>query len=340
MSKTGLVELDELLRIVAIAPERFDLREWDTVDDGGTRYPLLCATLGASRPDAPAMGFFGGVHGLERIGARVVLAFMASLAERLGRDPELEDVLARTRIVFMPVINPAGMSRGTRANANGVDLMRNAPVDGADRVTLLVGGQRLTARLPWYRGPTGAPMERESRALCDVVRAELLSRPFSIALDCHSGFGLRDRVWFPWAHSRAPFPRLAEVHALLHRFRSAYPHAPYVFEPQSRRYRTHGDLWDYLCLAPDAGDDGLFIPLTLEMGSWRWIRKNPRQVLSRIGLFNPFPPERARRVERNHLDWFEFLCAATRDHGAWVPRGDARSRHQAAALAAWFGGAA
>jgi hypothetical protein len=33
-------------------------------------------------------------------------------------------------------------------------------------VPFLVGGQRRSAGLPWYRGPAGAPMEVESRALC------------------------------------------------------------------------------------------------------------------------------------------------------------------------------
>jgi len=61
----------------------------------------------------------------------------------------------------MPLLNPAGMQRATRANARGVDLMRNAPVDSRERVTFLLGGQRVSPWLPWYRGAAGAPMEKE-----------------------------------------------------------------------------------------------------------------------------------------------------------------------------------
>ena len=179
-------------------------------------------------------------------------------------------------------------------------------------------------------------MERESEALCTLVREELLSRPFSIALDCHSGFGLRDRIWFPYAHTRKPFAHLAEVHALVSLFNEAHPTHPYLFEPQSRRYLAHGDLWDYLC-EEAAQRARVFLPLTLEMGSWRWIRKSPRQIWSRIGLFNPLPPERLQRVRRNHLSWCYFLCQAAKTYREWLPVGAERASHEQRGLAAWFG---
>src|SRR5258705_333230 len=86
----------------------------------------------------------------------------------------------RGGLVFVPLVNPGGLVRGTRANPNGVDLMRNAPVDAAERVPYLIGGQRISASLPWYRGALGAAMELEGAALCRVVREELLPRPFSV----------------------------------------------------------------------------------------------------------------------------------------------------------------
>jgi predicted deacylase len=313
--KPPLAELDELARIVERAGRRLDTRVVCELDDHGRRFPLYSIRVGSNAPSAPVVAFFGGVHGLERVGTHVLLSFLDSLVERLERDSKTARLLDDVRLVFMPLVNPAGMSRGTRANANGVDLMRNAPLDSEERVAFLVGGQRLTSALPWYRGRAGMPMEAESAAVCDLVREELLPRPFSIALDCHSGFGLRDRIWFPYAHTRRPFAHLAEVHALADRFSAAYPHHPYLFEPQSRRYLAHGDLWDHLCR--EAAN--VFLPLTLEMGSWRWIRKSPRQVFSRLGIFNPLPVDRLQRVRRNHLAWFYFLCEAARSYGDWLP---------------------
>src|SRR5215813_4892427 len=332
----SLPELVELVRILDQHGARLETRVVCEVQDLDHPLPVHAVALGSRSRGAPAVGFFGGVHGLERIGTQVLLSFLESLAGRLSWDERVQRLLSEVRLVFVPLVNPAGMRRGTRANGRGVDLMRNAPVQSRERVAFLVGGQRISPRLPWYRGANGAPMEAESEALCALVREELLSRPFSIALDCHSGFGLRDRVWFPYAHTREPFAQLAEVHALFARYAEAHPNHPYLFEPQSRRYLAHGDLWDYLC-AHAAASDRVFLPLTLEMGSWRWIRKSPRQLWYRMGLFNPMPPDRAQRVRRNHLPLLQYLCQAARAHREWLPVGAERQVHERRGLAAWFG---
>ena len=89
---------------------------------------------------------------------------------RLQWDATLHSQLESVRLLFMPIVNPGGMLMGTRANPQGIDLMRNAPVDAVDKVPFLVGGQRISASLPWYRGRLDAPMEAENLALCTEVR--------------------------------------------------------------------------------------------------------------------------------------------------------------------------
>lgn len=334
MGRLFLPELEELERILEAGTRFLDVRTACMVDQDDHRWPVHAIALGNPAPEAPAVAFFGGVHGLERIGTQVLLAFLGSLVARLHWDALLQRELEDVRLVFMPLVNPAGMARGTRANGSGVDLMRNAPVQSAERVPLLLGGQRLGPALPWYRGAAGAPMQAEANALCEVVRSELLPRPFSIALDCHSGFGLRDRIWFPHAHTRSPIAHAAEIHALASLFGHSYPHHDYTFEPQCRQYLTHGDLWDHLYLESVPGNT--FLPLTLEMGSWRWVRKSPRQLFSRDGLFNPLQPHRLQRVLRRHLVWLDFLCRAARSNARWLPLGNARDDHQRRAQAAWY----
>ncbi len=327
-----LPELDELQRIIALGGAHLQV----TSQALAGHLPLYTVTMGNPSPDVPAIGFFGGVHGLERIGSQVVIAYPHALVARLPWDASVHALLDQVRLVFMPVVNPGGMLRHTRANPNGVDLMRNAPVDAREPVPFLVGGQRISAGLPWYRGRAGVPMEAESAALCALVEAELHGRPFSLALDCHSGFGMRDRVWFPYAHRRTPMPHLAQVHALQATFADSHPHHNYVFEPQSHQYLTHGDLWDHLYLRACAQPGQVFLPLTLEMGSWLWVKKNPRQLFSRRGIFNPLIAHRHQRVLRQHLPLLDFLTRATAAWQRWLPGqpGD----HHSQAMARWYGG--
>ena len=332
-----LPELAELQRLLDDAPAELSARVAHTVMLDGTALPIHVLTLGNPAPGLPAIGYFAGVHGLERIGTRVLLMFLRGLLHRLQWDPLLHRQLEMLRMVFVPLVNPGGMWRDTRCNPDGVDLMRNAPLDAVERVPFLLGGQRFSARLPWYRGPAGAPMALESRVLEDVVNEELGQRRFSIALDCHSGFGSRDRIWFPYAHTAAPFPHLPEIHALKNLFEMTYPVHNYVIEPQSRQYLAHGDLWDYFYQRARGGDR-VFLPLTLEMGSWLWVRKNPRQLFSLHGLFNPRPGHRLRRILRQHLLWLDFLARAASGCDNWLPTGESRARRHTLALAEWYGG--
>jgi hypothetical protein len=335
-------ELPELIELQALRAQAGGMLEERLLCEasvGARRFPVHAYVMGSDRPDAPCVGFFGGVHGLERIGAEVVIAFLRSLVMRLPWDDTLHRQLERVRLVFVPLVNPGGLWLGTRANPNGVDLMRNAPVQSDARVPYLVGGQRLSSALPWYRGVEGAPMERESAALCSLVEAEMLPRAFSLTVDCHSGFGVKDRIWFPYAHSPVPIDHLAELHALHSILDESLLHHRYVMEPQSRQYLANGDLWDHLYLLSRRRTESIFLPLTLEMGSWLWVKKNPRQLLSRHGIFNPVIQHRQQRVLRRHLGWLDFVTRAACSHPRWLPRGEQREAHRLNALARWYGSA-
>lgn len=332
-----LPELVALERIIAEHGARLAVQEACTVDANGRRYPVYALALGNDSREVPAVGFFGGIHGLERIGTQVLLAFLQSLLARSQWDRLLQRQLESIRLVFMPLINPAGMASNTRCNGRGVDLMRNAPVESTEKVPFLLGGHRHSRSLPWFRGAADEPMEIESQAVCRIVREELSCRRFSLALDCHSGFGVRDRIWFPYAHRRAPIAHLPEMFAIHELFNRAYSHHPYLFEPQSAQYLTHGDLWDYLYLQEAEEGGRIFLPLTLEMGSWLWVRKNPLQLFSRAGMFNPLPIHRLHRVLRRHLLWLEFLVQAACCHEQWLPEGDAREEQRRRACRYWYG---
>jgi hypothetical protein len=327
-------ELLALERIIGDGAAQLDARVLCQVVVGERQFPVHAISLGNPGLDVPAVGFFGGVHGLETIGAQVLIAYLQSLVMRLKWDSVLHRQLEAVRLVFMPLVNPGGVWLGTRANPNGVDLMRNAPLESSERVPFLIGGQRISSGLPWYRGALGGAMEAESQALCQLVESELLAREFSIALDCHSGFGINDRIWFPYAHTVQPIEHLPEIHALKEMFDQSNSHHRYIIEPQSSQYLAHGDLWDHLHRR--AEQQRIFLPLTLEMGSWLWVKKNPRQLFSRHGIFNPLIDHRQQRVLRRHMAWLDFLTRAASSHQRWLPSGKAREVERQRALAHWY----
>ncbi|NHO64886.1 DUF2817 domain-containing protein [Aestuariicella hydrocarbonica] len=328
--------LQQLSRLEAQSHELLRVTRLVEVPFENQFLPVHSITLGSRNPQAPCLIYTGGVHGLERIGTEVVLTFLNTLIQRLKWDQSLSSGLEHLTLIFVPALNPVGLLRNTRGNGNGVDLMRNAPIDAESRPPWLAGGHRLHSALPWYRGKKGTPMETESQALIQLIRRECFQRPFSLVLDCHSGFGFKDRLWFPYAYSRKPMEHLGEAYALKQLLNNTYPHLDYQFEPQSNSYTAHGDLWDYLYLE-SLETPSIFLPMTMEMGSWRWIKKNPRQLTSMSGLFNPVMPHRLQRVLLRHIVLMEFLIRATRAWEQWLPTGIEQQRLYQQAIQHWYG---
>lgn len=300
------------------------------VRERGREFPVHGLVLGSPRRRRPTFGLFAGVHGLERVGTEIALTWLETLVARLQWDKELRRVLRKSRIVSIPMVNPAGVYFGHRGNSAGVDLMRNAPVEASAKVPLLVGGHRLGPWLWWYRGRAGE-LEPEARALIDFVRREIFPARAAVTLDLHSGFGLRDRLWYPYARSAEPFADLLRVRAFADMLDRSLPYHVYRIEQQSESYCTHGDLWDYLhdSYVRERGAEPMFLPWTLEIGSWTWVRKNPRQLLRADGVFNPIKPHRMGRAMRRHLGMLEFFWRATRNHRRWEPAAPGEVDHDA-----------
>lgn len=305
MSKKPFPQWQTLEEVTDALQGKARIKDLVTLPHRGQNYSVRSFALGSEDPSAPVFALVGGVHGLEIIGTDVVLAFMQGLAGRLEWDELLKEQLKRSRWVFIPLLNPVGMAIGRRSNGRGIDLMRNAPVEALDKPSFMVGGQRIGKWLPWYRGKLGEPMEPECQAVVEWAKREILPSLHAVVVDVHSGFGLKDRIWHPYAKTAKPFPFFNEIEKLRTHMDQSLPHHVYVFEPQAQVYITHGDLWDYLVdLTPNGNT---LLPMTLEMGSWAWVRKNPLQILSFVGPFNPIKPHRKRRILRRHLPFFEFL---------------------------------
>jgi len=334
-------ELEHLQRIIDQFGDHAHVKVVERIRYKHLEFPIHCITLGSTKPDVPVLAFFGGVHGLEKIGSEVILTYMQTIRQLLDWDEEFLARLEKSRLVFVPIVNPVGVYLGRRSNGNCVDLMRNAPVEGVG-TTRLYSGQRITPYLPWYRGDASS-MEKESQALCRVVDQQMFASPLSIALDLHSGFGIKDRLWFPYASRKTPFAFIAEALALKELFDRCYQHHVYRIEPMSEEYVINGDLWDYLFdrfidqVVERFADQRLFLPLTLEMGSWLWLRKSPMHLFSRHGLFHPLLPHRQQRVFRRHFMLFDFLHRSLLYPTQWA-RLDAQQKlaNQIKASGLWY----
>ncbi|MCX7096410.1 MAG: DUF2817 domain-containing protein [Methylococcales bacterium] len=337
MTGINFAELKQLEGIIKQLGDRARIEILEEINHKGQTFPIHCISLGSSEPDVPVLAFFGGVHGLEKIGSQVILSYMETLSQLLDWDGELLARLEKSRLVFVPMVNPVGVYWGTRANGNGVDLMRNAPIEGVG-ATRLYSGHRLSRHLPWYRGE-GAVMEKEAQAVCRVVEQQLFGAPLAIALDLHSGFGIQDRLWFPYASRKTPFASIAEILSLKEQYDRCYPHHIYRIEPTCHEYVINGDIWDYLFdeFCQRVGDKALFLPLTLEMGSWLWLRKSPTHLFSRHGLFHPLLPHRQQRIFRRHFMLFDFLHRSLL-YPKWTQLSPAqRTAYETQAQGLWYG---
>lgn len=310
----------------------------DEVVHQNERYPIWTLSIGSQNPEHPVIGFFGGVHGIEKIGSEVLFSYFKTILSLLKWDQAFQERLKKSRLVFMPIVNPVGVAKRRRSNGRGIDLMRNSPLDGEVPGGPFYYGHRYGSWLPYFRGKEGEVMERESQALCDFVEKELFRHKHSMAVDLHSGFGARDRLWFPYAYSRKPFPDLSQAHALKTLLDETYPNHFYVFEPVSQNYTIHGDLWDYLYEKNrQRPNHNFFFPLTLEMGSWIWLKKNPIQIFWPEGIWHPVKPHRFQRTLRRHLNLFDFLHRVMFAENHWMNLGQEQAEfHQKKGAKIWY----
>lgn len=318
-----LQEVTKLIETVKLwPPECQDLVRTEvltTITHQNENYPIHAFVIGSQDKKAPTIGLFAGVHGLERVGTHVLLGFLKSFFIQCQWDTALRDSLRNFRIVSIPLINPVGMRYMKRSNGNGVDLMRNSPIEAEKGPWFKAyRGHRFSSKLPWYRGVEGQ-LEAENYAVCEFVKREMFHSSISMGLDFHSGFGLRDRLWYPYAKSSEAFLFKNIVERAVDLYETTHPHHIYKIEQQSDSYTTHGDLWDYLFFeSRKSHPENVFIPWTLEMGSWSWIKKNPAQFFSRQGFFNPLVEHRFQRTMRRHYILIEFITRLMQNPDAWL----------------------
>lgn len=85
-SKRSRLLLPELIRLEALIetfPTRVKATELARFQSGTHAYPSYLIELAEFDPAKPSLLLTGGVHGLERIGSAVLIAFLESVLQRL-----------------------------------------------------------------------------------------------------------------------------------------------------------------------------------------------------------------------------------------------------------------
>jgi hypothetical protein len=315
--------LDELLKLgklVDLGGPLKDLVQFETlslIKYKSDEFPIYSFSIGSKDPGHPVLFITGGVHGIERVGAQLACSLLKTTLDRLIWDKAHQDLFKHIRLIFIPLVNPVGYTHFKRCNGNDVDLMRNSPVVAIDKTPFLLGGQRFSKMLPWYQGELNV-LEEENTALANKFFQETQNSKNIISIDFHSGFGMKDRIWFPYSYTKKPFDRIAEMYAFSKLFENTYPYHIYKIEPQSKGYLLNGDIWDHLYLRmKEVNPEAVYLPLTLEMGSWIWVRKNPLQIFSKQGMFNPVKEHRLKRTYRRHNLLFDFLLKSLYSNQVW-----------------------
>ena len=74
------------------------------------------------------------------------------------------------------------------------------------------------------------------------------------------------------------------------------------------------------------------------MGSWNWVKKNPIQLISKQGVFNPMKSHRQKRTYRRHHLLLDFISHALISNEAWADLDKQQQlKHGNLAKALWYG---
>ena len=117
------------------------------------------------------------LHGDEQEGGSIARRWMQRLI----------DIRARNRWRIIPILNPDGMRRKTRTNANGVDINRNFPSNDWDELALTYWREKKNSDPRRYPGP-GPASEAETRC---VLRHIEDFRP-DLIVAVHTPYGVLD----------------------------------------------------------------------------------------------------------------------------------------------------
>jgi len=154
----------------------------------------------------------GCIHGNEWESGEMCLYLSEYLLINFGKNNSVTDILNKTEVYIVPLVNPDGRQRNSRHNFNGIDLDANFDIDfGRLRGHTIPIGKILGfikipyVRLPFFgicsncgRHPWSEP---ETRAIHNLITS-LKIKDFSFFVDCHTAC---HNIVSSWMSYKEPF---------------------------------------------------------------------------------------------------------------------------------------
>jgi hypothetical protein len=119
---------DELNTYAELYPEICRLYSLGQSVEGRELWAVLISDNPDDEEDEPEFKYVSTMHGNEPLGTEICLYFIDLLLTGYGTDERITNLVDSTAIWIVPLMNPDGLERNTRANANGFDLNRNFPL--------------------------------------------------------------------------------------------------------------------------------------------------------------------------------------------------------------------
>src|SRR5690606_17944379 len=108
-------------------PEITRLYSLGTSVEGRELWALLITDNPDVEEDEPEFKYVSTMHGDEPVGTELLLYFIDWLLRDYGRDPRITALVDETAVWIVPCMNPDGLERRRRYNAQGFDLNRAFP---------------------------------------------------------------------------------------------------------------------------------------------------------------------------------------------------------------------
>jgi len=272
---------DEIVRkLTEIQRVNSDIITLEVIGESVEHRSILAMRISGKSKRRAKVLFTGGIHGNEKIGVSMVLRLIEILVQGYGHDRRIRNLIDRSDIYLIPLINPDGYTRSRRLNARGVDLNRNYEV-GFTRNRIL----SRWGKWPFYAGPFPYS-EPETRAVLSLLKRVR----FSVALAFHSTGGF---IGYSYGYSTKKAPDYKLLKSIAVEMKSRQPLERYAIRQQSWLYRVKG------CLEDEMYEQYGTLAYVIEMMRYRRLLLKPGVFINPFRWFNPSETSIAKHLENN-----------------------------------------